>query len=41
MIAAEFARRSIPEELRPSWNDMEDELRKNTRLPPVRQLESS
>jgi len=41
MVAAEFARRSIPEELRPSYGSMENELRRNTHLPPVRQAEGA
>jgi chemotaxis protein MotA len=36
MVAAEYARRSIPQELRPSYDLMENELRRNTRLPSVR-----
>jgi chemotaxis protein MotA len=36
MVAAEYARRSIPEELRPSYDRMETELRRNTRLPAIR-----
>ncbi|HEX8984152.1 MAG TPA: flagellar motor stator protein MotA [Bryobacteraceae bacterium] len=39
IVAAEFARRSIPLELRPEFEEMENELRKNTRLPAVRQME--
>jgi chemotaxis protein MotA len=41
IVAAEFARRSIPEELRPPFVGMETELRRNTRLPPVKQAESA
>lgn len=41
MVAAEFARRSIPLELRPTYDAMERDLRKNTRLPSVRQMESA
>lgn len=33
IIAAEFARRAIPVDLRPSFDRMDDELRRNTRLP--------
>jgi chemotaxis protein MotA len=36
IVAAEFARRSIPLELRPSYDEMETELRRNTKLPAVR-----
>ncbi len=38
IVAAEFARRSIPLELRPAYDTMEKELRRNTRLPAVRQM---
>jgi chemotaxis protein MotA len=41
IVAAEFARRSIPEELRPPFDRMETELRRNTRLPAVKQAESA
>ena len=41
MVSAEFARRSIPVELRPTYDDMEIDLRRNTRLPAVRQVESA
>ncbi len=33
LIAAEFARRAIPEELRPGYEQMETELRRNTQIP--------
>jgi chemotaxis protein MotA len=33
LVAAEFSRRSVPTDLRPSLNEMEDELRHNTRIP--------
>ena len=36
MVAAEYARRSIPEELRPTYERMETELRRHTRLPAVK-----
>jgi chemotaxis protein MotA len=36
IVAAEFGRRTIPLELRPSYDEMETELRRNTRLPAVR-----
>ncbi|HVX64991.1 MAG TPA: flagellar motor stator protein MotA [Bryobacteraceae bacterium] len=39
IVAAEFARRSIPLELRPSYDEMETELRRNTKLPAVRGAE--
>ncbi|MGE5647001.1 MAG: flagellar motor stator protein MotA [Acidobacteriota bacterium] len=41
IVAAEFARRSIPEELRPPFVEMETELRRNTRLPAVKQAETA
>jgi chemotaxis protein MotA len=40
IVCAEFARRSIPMELRPTYEDMETDLRRNTRLPSVRQVEN-
>jgi hypothetical protein len=36
-LAAEFARRSIPVELRPSFADMEITLRREVKLPPIQQ----
>ncbi len=39
IVAAEFARRSIPIELRPTYEHMENELRRNTRLPAIRVAE--
>jgi chemotaxis protein MotA len=41
IVAAEFARRSIALELRPSYDEMETELRRNTRLPAVRGTEEA
>lgn len=41
LVAAEFARRSIPEELRPTYNVMETVLRRDTRLPAVRTAETA
>lgn len=41
LVAAEFARRSIPEELRPSYSVMETVLRRDTRLPAVRSMEET
>jgi chemotaxis protein MotA len=40
VVAAEYARRSIPSDLRPSFDEMEYELRRNTRLvePPAPHL---
>ena len=37
LLAAEFARRSIPVELRPSFADMEITLRREVKLPPIQQ----
>lgn len=37
LLASEFARRSIPVELRPSFADMEITLRRDVKLPPIAQ----
>ena len=40
LVAAEFARRTIPTDLRPSFDTMADELRRNVRLPQVQEAAS-
>jgi chemotaxis protein MotA len=35
ILAIEYARRSIPEELRPSFTDMEISVKRDARIPPL------
>lgn len=38
LVAAEFARRSIPADMRPSWEEMEDAFRRGARAEPALQV---
>ncbi|MBS1877072.1 MAG: flagellar motor stator protein MotA [Acidobacteria bacterium] len=41
VVAAEYSRRSIPSDLRPSFDAMEYELRRNTRVPETSEVEAT
>jgi chemotaxis protein MotA len=41
ILAIEYARRSIPIELRPSFVDMETSIRRDAKIPPVNKPEAA